>query len=760
MKKEITGRKKRGGGPEPGTKIPKAEAGPEGIDHTRKAQRSFTIVGIGASAGGLEAFTEFLRNLPSDTGMAFVLVQHLDPIHESALTQLLARTTPMKVAEVTNLMEVEPNRVYVIPPNVCMEIVNGVLKLHPRKKISGAVRSIDIFLESLAQDQQERAIGIVLSGTATDGTLGLEMIKAEGGITFAQDDSAKYDSMPRSAVAAGCVDFTLSPREIARELGRIAKHPLVAVGPAPLTTRQSSQTAEHLGNSEAYKKILLLLRNYRGVDFSVYKPNTLQRRIARRMVLSKKKNLGDYADFLKGNAKELDPLYSDILINVTNFFRNEDAYEVLKRKVFTSLLQNPREDDSVRVWSLGCSTGQEPYSIAMAYTEFCDNIPRAPKLQVFATDINETVLEKARLGLYSKSQVADLSPQRLKRFFVEEKGGFRVGKPMRELCVFARQNVLSDPPFSRMDLISCRNLLIYLDVESHKRIFPNLHYALKPGGFLFLGASESVGSFTHLFSPVDKKQKIFLKKPSVTHPYRLPVSESHPAERKGGPVVQHNSPSEAFLVEPIALREADRLMVKQFAPPSVLIDANFQVLQFRGATREFLEPPVGKASFDLLKMVRTGLLSPLRTALKLAKKGDAPVCRKDVRWEENGRTRQVTIEIIPLKNLKVRCYLILFHESSGKPAGRPARRHKRTKAAARTAKPPFPAKRLPAALQTWNSNFLKHTTTLNPSRNSMRPRLRKFRPRARSCSPPMRNCKASMKSWRPPRKNSNRPTRS
>ena len=660
-------------------KIPKAETPSETIAPQKRTSKSFPIVGIGASAGGLEAFTEFLQNLPADTGMAFVLVQHLDPVHESALTQLLARTTSMNVAEVTNRMEVERNHVYVIPPNVCMEIVGGVLKLHPRKKTGGGARSIDIFFESLAQDQQERAIGIVLSGTATDGTQGLELIKAEGGITFAQDDSAKYDSMPRSAVAAGCVDFTLSPREIARELGRIAKHPLVARERPGGDTQRSSRSsephgviAEHLGDENAYKKILLLLRNYRGVDFSVYKPNTLQRRIARRMVLNKKKNLGDYAEFLKGNAKELDPLYSDILINVTNFFRNEDAYEVLKRKVFPSLLENPREDESVRVWSLACSTGQEPYSIAMAYTEFCDNIPRAPKLQVFATDINEAVLEKARLGLYSRCQVADLSPQRLKRFFVEEKGGFRVSKPMRDLCVFARQNILSDPPFSRMDLISCRNLLIYLDVDSHKRIFPNLHYALKPGGFLFLGASESVGSFTNLFSPVDKKQKIFLKKPSVTNAYRLPISESHPAERKGGPVVKRNSPAEAFLVEPIALREADRLMVKQFAPPSVLIDANFHVLQFRGATKEFLEPPVGKATFDLLKMVRTGLLRPLRTALNLAKKTDTPVSRKDVRWEENARTRQVTFEIIPLKNLKVRCYLILFNESSATPAGRPA----------------------------------------------------------------------------------------
>ena len=652
---------------------------PDRIARKRRTPRRFPIVGIGASAGGLEAFTDFLQNLSSNTGMAFVLVQHLDPVHESALTQLLARTTSMKVSEVTNRMEVEPNQVYVIPPNVCMEIHHGVLKLHPRKKTRGAARSIDIFFESLAQDQQERAIGIVLSGTASDGTQGLEMIKSEGGITFAQDDSAKYDSMPRNAVAAGCVDFTLSPRGMARELARIAKHPLVTLEEhLPRTTPQSPRppqargvAAERLAGDDAYKKILLLLRNYRGVDFSVYKPNTLQRRIARRMVLNKQKKLGDYAQFLKGNAQELDPLYSDILINVTSFFRNPDAFEALKLKVFSSLLQHPRQDDPVRVWSLACSSGQEPYSIAMAYAEFCDTIPRAPKLQLFATDINETLLEKARLGLYSRSQVADLSPERLKRFFAEEKGGFRVCKSIRELCVFARQNILSDPPFSRMDLISCRNLLIYLDLDSHKRILPNLHYALKPGGFLFLGASESVGAFTNLFSPADKKQKIFLKKPALTHPFQLPLSQSHPAERKSGPLTQPSAPAGAARLETTAQREADRLMVQQFAPPSVLIDAHLQVLQFRGATKEFLEPPVGKASFDLLKMARPGLIVPLRTAIHEAKKTDAPISRKDVRWEENGRTRRVSIEIIPLKNLKERCYLILFNESSA-TGNRPA----------------------------------------------------------------------------------------
>jgi two-component system CheB/CheR fusion protein len=621
----------------------------------------FPIVGIGASAGGLEAFTNLLQNLPVDTGMAFVLVQHLDPDHESALAQLLGRTTSMPVSEVTDGMAVAPNRVYVIPPNTNMIIAGGILKLQPRAKTAGAHRSIDFFLESLAQDQQGRAIGVILSGTATDGSQGLEMVKAEGGITFAQDESARYDSMPRSAIAAGCVDFVLSPQKIAKELAHIAEHPLVARA-APLI-EEDAEAPETASRDGGFKKVLLLLRTRTGVDFSLYKPNTIHRRITRRMVLNKQKTLGDYAEFLKGNAKELEALYSDVLINVTSFFRNPEAFEALKLKVFPNLLQHPRQEDPVRVWTLGCSTGQEAYSIAMAFTEFCDKMPRAPKLQIFATDLNESLLEKARYGLYTKGLVVDISPERLRRFFVEEQGGYRICKSLRELCVFARQNVLGDPPFSRLDLISCRNLLIYFEMGWQKKILPNFHYALKPGGFLFLGASESVGPFTNLFAPADKKQKIFSKKPGPPPAYHLPVSQGRPAEKKVMAGAKREIPPDGFRSELNAQREADRVMVNQYAPPSVLINAELEVLQFRGPTGAFLEPPAGKASFNVLKMARAGLVLPLRAAINEAKKKNNPVRRKDARLDDNGRARLVNIEVVPLKNLKERCYLILFEEA-------------------------------------------------------------------------------------------------
>jgi PAS domain S-box-containing protein len=692
---------------------------------SKQSSASVPIVGLGASAGGLEAFTRLLKQLPPDTGLGFVLVQHLDPQHDSALTQLLARTTSMPVREVTNNLRVKANHVYVIPPNTHLSIAQGRLKLQPRPQTGRAQRAIDVFFESLAQDQGERAIGVILSGTASDGTLGMETIKAEGGITFAQDQSAKYDSMPRSAVAAGCVDFVLSPEHMANELARIAKHPYVAGQPAELLTpslspseaeRESdtpdgetplpSRGPDRLGSAisspdeegarmksgadNGLKKILLLLRQHSGVDFSLYKPTTIQRRVTRRMVLNKQDRLESYATFLRGNAAELDALYSDVLISVTSFFRNPDAFNVLQRMVFPKFLRQ-RGDDPFRVWVLGCSTGQEAYSIAMAFIESAENAPRMRKLQVFATDLNDRLLDKARQGLYAKSLAQDLSPERLRRFFVEEEGGYRVSKAVREMVVFARQNLMSDPPFSRMDFISCRNLLIYLEPSLQKKVFPTFHYALKPEGFLLLGASESIGSFTDLFEPADKKHKIYSKKAAPTPAFHLPVKQERGERPLTGQVPQVGDPlsmergkregwtgaaSENVRGELNAQREADRVTVNQFAPPGVLVNADLQILQFRGPTGAYLEPPTGKASFDVLKMAREGLMLPLRAAINKAKKDNTTARKDHVRVQQNGATRTVNVEVIPLKNVRERCFLILFEdaERAGRAAaGPPAR---------------------------------------------------------------------------------------
>jgi two-component system CheB/CheR fusion protein len=659
--------------------------------------RAFSIVGIGASAGGLEAFTGFLKALPTDTGMAFVLVQHLDPEHESALTEILARATSLRVREIEHGQKVEPNNVYVIPRATNLSIERGVLKIAKRAK-KGLHRPIDAFFESLAADQGDLAIGVVLSGTATDGTLGLEAIKAEGGITFAQDASAKYDSMPRSAIAAGVVDMVLEPAEIAKELSLIARHPYHRGAPedrviedeksrAEATAHEHDQTALPSGGGpqggqsplpaqderartddtydSAYKKIMSLLRNHSGVDFSLYKSSTIRRRIARRLVLTKRDTPAEYAEFLRGNSSELDSLYSDVLISVTSFFRNSEAFEALQEDVFPNLLERP-EDTPLRCWILGCSTGQEAYSIAMVFVECAEKHRSDRQLQIFATDLNESLLEKARQGLYSKTLAEDISPARLRRFFVEEKGGYRVIKPLRDMVVFARQNLISDPPFSRMDLISCRNLLIYFEPSLQKKAIPTFHYALRPGGYLLLGASESVGGFTDLFEAVDRKQKIFRKKAGQTPAMNLTSGEK-PAQGLSGTGTgfsRMNVPvphRDELSVE----READRITINQFAPPAVVVNAELQILQFRGSTSQFLEPPVGKASFNVLKMAREGLMMPLRAMIEQAKKEGKPARRENIRIKRNGGSVLIRLEVIPLKTSEDTGFLIFFDDAEG-----------------------------------------------------------------------------------------------
>lgn len=688
--------------------------------------RHMLVVGIGASAGGLEAFTQLLMHLPLDTGMAFVLVQHLDPDHESALTQILSRATAMPVGEAAHKQPLQANHVYIIPRDTNLSIRQGLLQLEPRGRTRTPHRPIDGFFESLAQDQRERAVGVVLSGTASDGTLGLEAIKAEGGITFAQDDSAKYDSMPRSAVAAGCVDLVLSPSGIATELARIARHPSVGAHLLELPSRtetdhedaiahqddgrplpsggretapmggkpargEAEQEEKHTGKGagDGYQKIMLLLRNHSDVDFSLYKPSTIRRRITRRMVLTKQDRVEDYTRFLRGNAEELDALFSDVLISVTSFFRNPEVFEALKNDVLPKLLAQ-RGDDPVRCWVLGCSTGQEAYSLAMVFLEAARKVTRARTLQVFATDLNEKLLEKARHGLYAKTLAQDISPERLREFFIEEDGGYRINKALREMVVFARQNLIADPPFSRMDLISCRNLLIYLEPGLQQKALPTFHYALKPHGYLLLGASESVGGFTDLFEPVDRKHKIFSKKPALTPAFHMPVRKepakraargplpSLPIGKKGLP--DGVEPLENFRGELNAQREADRIAVSQFAPPGVLINDALQVLQFRGPTGAYLEPPAGKASFDVLKMAREGLMLPLRAAINQARQGNKTVRTARVRVTRDGVIRAIHVAVIPLKNLRERCFLVVFEEADKasslappprKPAARP-----------------------------------------------------------------------------------------
>jgi two-component system, chemotaxis family, CheB/CheR fusion protein len=430
----------------------------------------FPVVGVAASAGGLEAFTQLLSHLPADTGMAFVLVQHLSPDHESLLTEILARATTMLVKEVENGMEVEPNQVYVIPPNTKMILLEGLLELSPREKVFGKYMPGDAFFASLAADRGHKAIAVVLSGGDGDGSLGIRAIKEAGGVTFAQcENTAKFDSMPNSAVATGNVDFVLPPNKIAEELVNLSRNPMLAC-PLPLLT-----TEESFAPQDALVTIFGLLRSTTGVDFSHYKPKTLDRRIQRRMLLCKLEQLADYASYLQTNPSEIKALYEEILIHVTSFFRDPEAFSQLKAKVFHTISQNKSAEFPIRIWVAGCSTGEEVYSIAICLLEFLEQRVTQPPIQIFATDISELAIDKARSGIYTENQMVEVSAERRRRFFHVVEGGYHISKAVRELCIFARQDLGSDPPFSNVDLISCRNVLIYLDSSLQKRIMPIFH---------------------------------------------------------------------------------------------------------------------------------------------------------------------------------------------------------------------------------------------------------------------------------------------
>ncbi|MBL8897486.1 MAG: response regulator [Planctomycetes bacterium] len=593
---------------------------------------SFPIVGVGASAGGLEAFTQFLKALPVDTGMAFVLVQHLSPSHPSALAEILSRATRMTVTEVLGASRVEPNHVYVIPPDHSIVFEQGLLQLLPRET-KGIHKPVDQLFRSLAENRRHRAIGVVLSGTATDGTLGLEAIKAEGGITFAQDETAQHEGMPISAVASGCVDFVLAPDAIAQELVRISRHPHVAPSASLQEEDSQSQLAE----------VVKLLHRATGVDFSHYKQSTLYRRVTRRVLFRKLDGLEAYLQHLRQTPGEAEALFQDLLIGVTSFFRDPEAFESLKRSVFPRLLKDRPSSDPVRIWTLGCSTGQEAFSLAMAFAEVAEDAGSQATLQVFATDINAEAIHRARAGVYPREIESEVTPAQLRRFFVKMDGGYRINKSIRDRCIFSRHNVLTDPPFSRIDLISCRNLLIYMDSVLQQRVMPLLHYALKPKGFLWLGTSETIGAHRDLFAVEDQNQKIFVKKPGAFWPAR-PFPLQRESLTRGAFVPMHAKP-----LEPADLpREADRLLSHRFSPPGVVVSADLDILQYRGDTGPYLAPAPGKASLNLLKMLREGLLVAVRSIVARAAKSGTPEREEGVRVKTAEGFRVVAVEVIPL----------------------------------------------------------------------------------------------------------------
>lgn len=646
--------------------------------HRDPSEAVFPIVGVAASAGGLQAFTQLLSHLPTDTGMAFVLIQHLSPDHESLLTEILARTTQLPVREVQDGVTVEPNQVYVIPPNTKMILSEGVLKLSPREKVSGKYMPGDTFFTSLAGDRGHKAIAVVLSGGDGDGSLGLKAIKAAGGVTFAQcEDTAQFDSMPHTAVATGDVDFVLPPEKIAEELVNLSRNPMLA-SPVPLI---SPEVLVKPINGLA--TIFALLRAATGVDFSRYKPNTLDRRIRRRMVLYKLEQLEDYATYLQNHPDEVKALHEEILIHVTSFFRDPDVFEQLKTHVFPTIIQNKSADAPIRIWVAGCSTGEEAYSIAICLIEFLGDRAMHLPIQIFATDISGLAIDKSREAIYQDNQMVDVSAERRRQFFgVREHGSYQISKAVRELCIFARQDLGSDPPFSNIDLISCRNVLIYLGDTLQQRIMTLFHYSLNPTGFLLLGTSEGTGNYANLFTLVEKKCRIYAKQLTATQPIVSFTPSSYSAVKgdDGSAASSDRQLRQAAPEEFDVQKKVDQLILSHYAPVGVVIDAKMQVLQLRGEVDRYLKLVSGTANLNLFNLVRAGLLVELRAAVYQAQRLELPVTKTGVQMPESApfalqdgqaaepqgqRVRTVDLQVIPFKvpNIEESRFLVLFEDA-------------------------------------------------------------------------------------------------
>ncbi|HET6282938.1 MAG TPA: chemotaxis protein CheB, partial [Polyangia bacterium] len=641
----------------PGEDRPREQESPAAS--TPESPPPIGIVGIGASAGGLEALGALLKNVKMDH-TAFVVIQHLAPNHDSMLAELLARVTPMKVVTIVDGMQIESNHVYVIPPNADVAILHGALHLLPPPPGRGPRLAIDYFFRSLAADRGQSAIGVILSGAGTDGTFGLKAIKAEGGITFAQDPAtARSDGMPRSAIESGYADFCLAPDELGHELSRFSKHPYLA--------RRAVADSTHL--HEHLSRIFILIRKEFGNDLTYYKHSTIERRIERRMALHKIERLSDYVKYLQSNVREVGILYQDILIGVTSFFRDMAPFDLLKETIFPRIMEHKKPGDGIRVWSAGCSTGEEAYSIAMCLLEFLGDRAVDYKIQFFGTDVDASSIQYARRGSYPQNIALDVAPERLHRFFRKHENEYQVSRAVRDMVVFATQNLAKDAPFSHVDLVSCRNLLIYLQPVLQKRVLRILHYALNSGGFLMLGTSETVGDSPDLFMLTDRKNKIYIKK-NITSVAGIDFTIGGIPEEVTLP--PRPAPRE---IRPVATvhQLADRKLLDRYAPPGVLVNESFEILQFRGRSGRFLEPAPGAASLHILKQTRPELQSELRTALNRARVENVPITCDAVplRDRDSGVLRSVVIDVIPVPDPGngSGCMLVVFREVN--PAEKP-----------------------------------------------------------------------------------------
>jgi two-component system CheB/CheR fusion protein len=641
-------------------------------DDGPQSRGAFPIVGVGASAGGLKALSSLFAEIPATIGMAFVVIQHLDPDHESQLTSILAKTSQLPVEEAVDGVRVQPNRVYVITPNTRLGIEAGILRISPRELPPRSHHVIDAFLRLLAADRPGSAIGVILSGTGTDGTLGLQAIKRSGGITFAQDGTAEFTGMPMSAFSNGHADEILSTIGIATRLRSIAdagfpQRPVAEIPPGAPHPDAGVSPEPPANDPEHYAIIIKLLQGATGIDFTHYRSTTILRRTMRRMSIVNQSTLSQYARYLADIPGEIDALARDILIHVTSFYRDHGAFEALKTVVFPALMDQRGIDSSIRLWIVGCSTGQEVYSCAMELVEHLAGAAQKPQIQIFATDISDWALAKARLGRYPDSIADDIPPDRLARYFTRDGQGYRIAKRLRDLCVFAKHDVKADIPFSHLDLISCRNVLIYLSPLLQQRVLPTFHFALKPGGFLLLGSSESIGRSAHLYQTIDEKNRLYRSITAPGHVRALPFTPQHVSDQPMPPPAQ---PANAIPSD--IQRAADRMLLGRYAPPGVIVTEAMEVIQFRGHTSAFLEPAQGEATLNLLTMVPFAVAEALRDALGEAKRINIPVRRERITHRREQSFRDIAFEVIPLALPDSAIgYLILFEEQGRLDQGIP-----------------------------------------------------------------------------------------
>jgi len=622
-----------------------------------KDTSEFYIVGMGASAGGLEAFERFFQNMANDSGMGFILVPHLDPTHISLMPELIQKSSKMEVVQVKDGTKVKPNAVYIVPPNHDLAILNGTLQLLPPPKIPGPRMPIDYFFRSLAEDQGEKAICVILSGMGTDGTLGLRAIKGELGMAMAQSvDSAKYNSMPRSAIDTDLVDYILPPEKMPEQLIAYAKHATNKVTPRLMPAEGKVP--------DALQKIFVLLRTHTGHDFSAYKQNTICRRIERRMNVHQIDKISNYVRLLQENSIEVETLFKELLIGVTNFFRDNEAFDALKKKALPQILEGKPNDYTIRVWVPGCSSGEEAYSIAMLLRECTEQLKQHVGIQIFATDIDSNAIETARAGIYPASISADVRPDRLRRFFTSKDNIYIIKKDIREMLIFAPQDIIKDPPFTKLDLICCRNLLIYLNSNLQKKLLPLFHYSLKPDGTLFLGSSETIGGFTDLFSPVDKKWKIFRRKEAVCAAH---VVVEFPAAK---PLDMVNEAEEKKPLEIRVAQLAERTLLEHYAPPGAIINDKGDILYIHGRTGKYLEPAPGEARLSIYEMAREGLKLELPSAIRKATTQKKEVTYKGLQVKGNGATQMVNLTVRPIFEAKAPSGLIMVVFEDITPAKR------------------------------------------------------------------------------------------